>query len=71
MLAGKAAKGSSALSETSERFKRAKARKKPVPVKRVVLSAEDKKAYEDLVRGRDERERDYGRHLAEERKGKR
>jgi hypothetical protein len=42
--------------------------KKPVrrrtPVKNVVLSAEAKKAYEQMVEQRDERDRDYSRHLA-------
>jgi ubiquitin len=59
------------LIDTNGRFKRAKPRKKAVAVKRVTPSPEAKKAYEDLVRGRDERERDYGRHLAEERKTRR
>lgn len=59
------------MTEGNERYKRAKSRNKTPPVRRVVVSAEAKQAYEDIVRGRDSRERDYGRHLADERKGKR
>jgi hypothetical protein len=60
-----------AVNETNERFKRAKAPRKSASVKRVTLSDDAKKKYEDLVRARDEREQAYGRHLAEERKTKR
>jgi hypothetical protein len=60
-----------AVNETNERFKRAKAQRKSASVKRVTLSDEAKKKYEELVKARDEQERSYGRHLAEERKTKR
>ena len=60
-----------AVNDTNEQFKRAKAPRKSASVKRVTLSDEAKKKYEDLVRTRDEREQAYGRHLAEERKAKR
>jgi hypothetical protein len=46
-------------------------KRKAASVKRVTLSDEAKKKYEELVRARDEREQAYGRHLAEERKAKR
>ena len=45
-------------------------RKKTAPVKRVVLSADAAKAYEKLVKDRDDRQRDYGRHLAADNKPK-
>ena len=32
--------------------------------KRVTLSEDAKRAYEEIVQKRDEREREYGRHLA-------
>ena len=59
------------MNETTERFKRAKAPRKSAGVRHVTLSDEAKKKYEDLVRVRDEREKEYGRFLAEERKAKR
>jgi hypothetical protein len=59
------------LNETNERFKRAKSRKKTPPVRHVSLSDDAKKAYEALVHERDARERDYGRHLTDDRKGRR
>jgi hypothetical protein len=43
-------------------------RKKTAPVKRVTLSPEAAKAYEKLLKERDDRDRDYGRHLAAENK---
>ena len=60
-----------AVNDTNERFKRAKPPRKSASVRRVTLSDEAKKKYEELVRTRDEREQAYGRHLAEERKTKR
>ncbi len=54
-----------------ERYKRAPSRrKKTAPVKRVVLSADAAKAYEKLVQERDDKQRDYGRHLAADNKPK-
>jgi hypothetical protein len=53
------------------RYKRAKGQRKTAAVKHVTLSDDAKKRYEELVRARDEQERSYGRHLAEERKAKR
>jgi len=63
--------GVSTVNDANERFKRAKAPRKSGSVKRVTLSDDAKKKYEDLVRVRDEREQAYGQHLAEERKTKR
>lgn len=60
-----------AVTDTNERFKRAKPQRKSASVRRVTLSDEAKKKYEELVRSRDEREQTYGRHLAEERKARR
>lgn len=59
------------MADGNERFKRVKAQRKSGSVKRVTLSDEAKRKYEELVRARDERERAYGRHLAEERKARR
>ncbi len=59
------------MNDTNGRFKRAKASRKSGSVKRVTLSDDAKKKYEELVRVRDEREQAYGQHLAEERKTKR
>lgn len=59
------------MSGTNGRYKKAKAQRKSGTVKRVPLSEEARKKYEELVRSRDEREASYGRHLAEERKTRR
>lgn len=59
------------MNDTNQRFKRTRTQRQTASVKRVTLSDEAKKKYEDLVRSRDEREQAYGRHLAEERKAKR
>ncbi len=48
---------------TNGQFKPAKDRRKKAPVKRVVLSPDAKRAYEQLVQERDARDRDYTRHL--------
>ncbi len=57
------------MNEPTERFKRAPSRRsKTSPVKRVTLSPEATKAYEKLVQEREERERDYARHLGADNK---
>lgn len=57
------------MNEPTERFKRPPSRRsKTAPVKRVTLSPEAAKAYEKLVQERDEKERDYARHLAADNK---
>jgi hypothetical protein len=55
---------------TNGRFKRAAGQKKGAPVKRVKLSADAVRVYEEEVRQRDERERTYGRHLGADNKGR-
>ena len=59
------------VSETNGRFRRATPRKKTSTVKRVTVSDETRKRYEEIVRTRDEREQTYGRHLSEDQKTKR
>ena len=58
----------STMAGPTETFKRAKPRQRTAPAKRVVLSPEDKKAYEELAQSRDEREKNYTRHLPADRK---
>ena len=55
------------MDDSKEVFLKQPPRKK-APVKRVVLSAEAKKAYEELVQQRDDRDREYARHLAADNK---
>jgi hypothetical protein len=65
-------KGTTQLSDVNGRYKKAPSRKKKIaPARHIGVSAETKKAYEDIVNGRDEREKTYGRHLAASDKGKR
>jgi hypothetical protein len=53
------------VSDTNGRYKKAPSRtQKLKPARSIGVSADAKKAYEDLVRERDEREKTYGRHLA-------
>jgi hypothetical protein len=56
------------MTGTNETFKRAKPRQKTAPAKRVVLSAEDRKAYEDIAQGRHERGRSYEQYLPSDKK---
>jgi hypothetical protein len=56
------------MTDSTDRYKRAKSTRKTQPVKRVVLSEEARQAYENLVRDRDIRDRDYVRHLAADNK---
>lgn len=56
------------MSGTNGTFKRAKPRSRVAPARTVVLSPEDRKAYEDLVQGREERGRTYDRHLPSDKK---
>ncbi len=47
------------------KYKKAPSRTKKLKTARTIgVSPEAKKAYEDIVNARDERERTYGRHLA-------
>ena len=52
-------------------FKPVKDRRKRAPVKRVTVSVEVRKAYENTIRERDQRENDHTRFLPDDRKGKR
>lgn len=52
-------------------FGPAKQRRNKAPVKRVVVSDEVRKAYEDAARERDKREREHGQFLPDDMKGKR
>ncbi len=66
---GAQARGSGiSMNDTGDRYKRAKSTRKTQPVKRVVLSEEARRAYEDMVKERDARDRDYVRHLASDNK---
>lgn len=56
------------MSGANETFKRAKPRQKTAPARRVVLSAEDKKAYEELAQGRQERAKAYEQFLPSDKK---
>jgi hypothetical protein len=53
------------------RYKKLPSRTKVKPARHIGVSDEAKKAYEEIVRQRDEREKAYGRHLADSDKGKR
>jgi len=59
------------VSDDNGRYKKASSRKKAAPVRHIGLSTDAKKAYEEIVRERDEREKTYGRHLAASGTGKR
>ena len=57
------------MNTASSTFKKSSSRtKKTAPVRRVALSDEAKKAYEELVIRRDERARTYEQHLATDRR---
>jgi hypothetical protein len=68
MVGGKRENGTRMTAST---FKPAKDRRKSAPVKRLTMSVEARRAYEDTIRQRDERERDHTRFLPDDRKGKR
>jgi hypothetical protein len=72
MVAARNANGRpDSLNEPTDRFKRPPSRhKKTAPVRRVVLSPDAAKAYENLAKEREDRQRDYGRHLASDTKPK-
>jgi hypothetical protein len=53
------------MSDVNGKYKKAPSRtKKTKPARTIGVSPEAKKAYEDIVNGRDAREKAYGRHLA-------
>jgi hypothetical protein len=51
------------MTDGSNTYKRAKAPRKRQPVKNVTLSEDARRAYEDMMKQRDERERSYATHL--------
>ena len=55
--------------DTGSKTKKLKSRtKKTAPVRRITLSPDALKAYEEMVNRRDERERTYERHLGMDRR---
>jgi hypothetical protein len=58
------------MTTANQKYKRAKSRQQTSPAKRVVLSPEAKAAYETLARQREERGRNYDRHLPSEKKAR-
>lgn len=54
------------MNESNGRYKKANRKPKTAPVRRVTVSEETARAYEKIVRERDERQRDYGRHLSQD-----
>ena len=59
------------VNSTPNTFGPAKTRRKKAPVKRVIVSDEVRKGYEDAVRERDKREREHLQFLPDDMKGKR
>ena len=57
--------------EPSNTFKRPKDRRKPSPGKRVAVSEETRKAYEETMRQKAERVQKHEQFLPDEHKGKR
>jgi hypothetical protein len=55
------------MSPQDQRYK-PKRRTKTPPVKHISISPEAAKAYEKLVKDRDDKQRDYGRHLSADNK---
>jgi len=51
-------------------YRKAKARKK-APVKRVQISEEERRAYEETMRAHDQREREHGQYLPDDVKTRR
>jgi hypothetical protein len=55
------------MSQQDQRLK-SKRRSKTPPVRHITVSPEAAKAYEKLVKDRDDKQRDYGRHLSSDNK---
>ncbi|MBN8998306.1 MAG: hypothetical protein J0H54_02665 [Rhizobiales bacterium] len=55
------------MQDDKERYLKQKARK-AAPVKSVKLSDNAKRAYEELIQKRDERDQSYARHLSQDNK---
>jgi len=52
----------------NERYKAPKRTRKTGTVRQVTLSEDAKRAYEDLLKSRDEKQKTYGRHLDQDNK---
>lgn len=55
------------MADDKERYQKQKPRRS-APAKTVRLSEDAKRAYEELIQKRDEREREYARHLSQDNK---
>lgn len=55
------------MEDDKERYQKQKPRKS-APVKRVPLSDDAKRAYEEMILKRDERDKEYARHLSQDNK---
>jgi len=51
------------MTESNDRYKRQKPTRKTGTVKHVTLSEETKRAYEELLKAREEKQMAYGRYL--------
>lgn len=58
------------MNETNGRYKKASRKTKTAPVRRITVSEETARAYEKIVKERDDREREYGRHLSQDKPSK-
>jgi hypothetical protein len=63
--------GAAGMTTTPDKFKRAKAPRRASPGKRVTVSEEQRRAYEETVRGIEDREREHARFLPNDLKSKR
>jgi len=63
--------GAVAMAVAPEKFKRAKARRRTEPAKRVTASEEERKAYEDTARRMEDREREHTQFLPDDIKRRR
>ena len=59
------------MTTTPEKFKRAKPTRRSSPGKRVTVSAEERRAYEETAQRIGDREREHGQFLSEDLKRKR
>ncbi len=63
--------GAVGMAAAPEKFKRAKARRRTEPGKRVAASEEERKAYEDTARRMEDREREHTQFLPDDIKRRR
>ncbi|MBK1624262.1 MULTISPECIES: hypothetical protein [Hyphomicrobiales] len=59
------------MSTEPQLYKKAKDRRKKAPVKRVQLSAEERRAYEELMQERQKRDKEHTQFLPEDRQTRR